>query len=56
MAIEAKYKQPLQVVATEQMHERIKTIADREKISRAQVIREILEAGLPDREAVSDGR
>ena len=50
MAIEAKYEKPLQVVETAEMHGRIKKIADDEKISRAQVIREILADGIEARE------
>ena len=42
MAVEAKYTQPLQVVETEQMRNRVKAAADEEKISQAQVIREVL--------------
>lgn len=50
MAVTAKYTAPLQVVETEETRERIKDIAEREKISQAQVIREIIAAGLADRE------
>lgn len=53
MAVEAKYKAPLQVVETEEMRDRIKAIADREKISQAQVIRDILADGIEAREARS---
>lgn len=53
MAVEAKYTQPLQVVETPQMRERITVIADREKISQAQVIREILARGIDERELES---
>lgn len=53
MAIEAHYTHPLQVVETEAMRNRIKAISDREKISQAQVIRDILAAGIDDREARS---
>lgn len=53
MAIEAKYTQPLQVVETPEMRERIKVIADREKISQAQVARELHEAAIADRERLS---
>jgi hypothetical protein len=41
---------PLQVVATAEMKERVIAIADAEEISQAQVIREILDEGLPRRE------
>jgi hypothetical protein len=51
VAIEAKYTHPLQVVETEEMRDRIKAVADREKISQAQVIRDILAAGIEAREA-----
>ena len=53
MAIEAKYKAPLQVVETEEMRDRIKRIADAERISQAQVIRDILADGISTREARS---
>lgn len=56
MAVEAKYKAPLQVVETEEMRDRIKAVADREHISQAQVIRDILAAGIEDRETVSLNR
>jgi len=53
MAVKAKYTQPLQVVETPETRDRIKAIADREGISQAQVIREVLADGLPAREAAS---
>jgi hypothetical protein len=56
MAVEAKYTQPLQVVETAEMRGRIIDIAEREKISQAQVIREILADGIEAREALSEQR
>lgn len=53
MAVKAKYEAPLQVVETKQMRDRIVAIAEREEISQAQVIREILAAGIEAREAAS---
>ncbi len=53
MAVEAKYTQPLQVVETPLMRERITAIADREKISQAQVIRELIAAAIDEREVQS---
>lgn len=53
MAVEAKYTAPLQVVATPEMRDRIKAIADAERISQAQVMREILEAHIGVREQQS---
>lgn len=51
MAVTKQYEGlPLQVVATSEMKQRVIAIADVEKISQAQVIREILEDGLPKRE------
>lgn len=50
MAVEAKYTQPLQVVETPEMRDRIKAVADAEHISQAQVIREILAHGIEWRE------
>lgn len=54
MAIQAKYTQPLQVVHTAEVHARINAIAEREKISRAHVIRELIDTALPEREAESE--
>lgn len=51
MAVEAKYGTPLQVPETDEMRARIKAISDREKISQAQVVRDILAAGIDAREA-----
>lgn len=56
MAVEAKYTQPLQVVETPEMRDRIVAIAKAEKISQAQVIREILAAGIGTREEQSRDR
>lgn len=53
MAISAKYTKPLQVVETAETRDRIKAIADREQISQAQVIRELIAAGLKQREEFS---
>jgi hypothetical protein len=53
VAVEAKYGVPLQVPETDAMRARIKAIADREKISQAQVIRDIIAAGIEAREARS---
>lgn len=50
MAIKAKYQAPLQVVETEEMRDRIIAISDAEVISQAQVIRDILAAGIDARE------
>lgn len=47
-------KHPLQVVATAVLRARIKAIAERDKISQAQVVREILEAGVAQREQLTD--
>jgi predicted DNA-binding protein len=56
MAVEAKYTAPLQVVETRETRDRIIAIAEREKISQAQVIREIIAAGLEAREQASQAR
>lgn len=53
MAVKAKFRAPLQVVETEEMRDRIVAIAEREEISQAQVIREILAEGIEAREAKS---
>lgn len=56
MAVEAKFTAPLQVVETEEMRARIKAISDAEKVSQAQVIRDILAAGIEAREQASPAR
>lgn len=56
MAIVAKYAKPLQVVETPEMRERITKIADDEKISQAQVCRELHAYGIDERERVSRER
>lgn len=44
---------PIPVVETPEMRARIKAIADREDISQAQVIRELIGAGIVERERQS---
>lgn len=56
MAVTAKFEAPLQVVETEEKRTRIKEIADREEISQAQVIRELIAYGLEWREELSARR
>lgn len=56
MAVEAKYTAPLQVVETRETRDRIIAIADAEKISQAQVIRDIIAAGIAERERISQER
>lgn len=56
MAVTAKYSKPLQVVETPEMRERILAIADAEKISQAQVCRELHELAIDDRERLSRER
>lgn len=57
MAVEAKFSgKPLQVVETPEMRERIKAISDTEKVSQAQVIRDMIEHGIDWREQVSRER
>lgn len=54
MAVRAKYTdKPLQVPETAEMRARITAIADAENISQAQVIRDILAAGIEQREELS---
>ena len=53
MAVKAKYTQPLQVVETPEHRDRIAIISEREDISQAQVIRDLIEMGLEAREAQS---
>lgn len=45
--------QPLQVVCTPDMRDRIVRIAEREEVSQASVVRDIIEKGLPARERKS---
>jgi len=57
MAVEAKYVgKPLQVVETPEMRARIKAISDAEKISQAQVVRDMNEHGIEWREQLSRER
>lgn len=57
MAVEAKYSgKPLQVVETPEMRARIKDISDAEKISQAQVVRDMNEHGIEWREQLSRQR
>jgi predicted DNA-binding protein len=49
----AKYEAPLQVVESREMRDRFVAIAERVEISQAQVIREILAAGIEAREGQS---
>lgn len=53
MAVQARYTAPIQVVETPLTRDRIVKIADREGISQAQVIREIIAAGIDARETAS---
>lgn len=52
MAVTRRFgEKPLQVVAEPELRERIEKIADDEDVSMASVIRDILWAGIDDREA-----
>lgn len=46
MAVKAKYTQPLQVVATPEMRDRIVELAEAQEVSQAQVIRDLLNYAL----------
>ena len=51
----AKYEgKPLQVHATEDTKSRIRKIAEDEGVSQASVVRDIIDAGLTKREALSE--
>lgn len=50
MAVTARFTAPIQVVETPEKRDRIKAIADREGISQAQVVRDIIEIGIEKRE------
>ena len=57
MAVGRRYTgQPLQVDHTHAKLARIRAIADREKISQAQVVRDIIDEGLRKRERRSEQR
>lgn len=57
MAVEAKYSgKPLQVVETPEMRARIKAISDAEKISQAQVVRDMNAMAIDERERISAER
>lgn len=56
MAVTAKYEKPLQVVETSEMRARIIAIADAEKISQAQVCRELFALAIDERERQSRER
>lgn len=49
MALTAKYTDALPVYVTAEVRQRIRATADREEISQAQVVREIIEAGIDKR-------
>jgi hypothetical protein len=53
MAVTAQFTQPLQVVETPAKRDRIRVIADREGISQAAVVRDLIEKALDWREAQS---
>jgi predicted DNA-binding protein len=55
VVVEAKYdSKPLQVVETPETKARIKAISDREKISQAAVVRDLIAMGLEERERRSE--
>jgi hypothetical protein len=54
MAVVAKYVDPLQVLETREVRDRIAAIAEREQVSQASVIRDLIAAGLDERERRSE--
>jgi hypothetical protein len=56
MAVTARYEKPLQVVETGEMRARIKAISDAEKISQAQVCRDLFAIAIEQREQASRER
>lgn len=50
MAVEAKYTAPLQVVEEKSYRDRIIAVAEAEKVSQAQVIRDLVRYGMDWRE------
>lgn len=56
MAVSAKYTAPLQVVETPEMRDRVKAIAEAEKVSQAEVLRDMNRHSIEWREALSRER
>lgn len=56
MAVEAKYTAPLQVVETQEMRDRVKAIAEAERISQAEVLRDMNRHAIEWREQLSRER
>lgn len=56
MAVTAKYTAPIQVVETAEKRDRIRVIADREGLSQAQVVRDLIDMSLVKREKQSEAR
>jgi hypothetical protein len=56
LAVEAKYTQPMQVVETQEMRDRVVAISEAEKISQAQVFRDMHEHAIAWREQLSQER
>lgn len=54
MAVKAKYTDPISVVETPEVRARIARIADREELSQAEVIRQIIRMALDEREIQSE--
>lgn len=53
MAVQARYTKPTQVVETPDMKARITRIADKENVSYAQVVRDLVRMGIDVRETLS---
>lgn len=51
MARKSKYTQPLQVVTRPDQRARIEAIAERDEVSMAEVVRDIIDLGIDEREA-----
>lgn len=57
MAVTANFiNQPLQVNTTQRIMDRISAIAEAEQISRAQVVRDLIDAGIDRRERIMEKR
>lgn len=54
MAVKAKYTNPISVVETPEVRARIARIADREDLSQAEVIRQMIQMALDERERRSE--
>jgi len=50
MAREAEFTEGLSVLITKDHHDRLEAMAERERVSKGEITRDVLELGLPERE------